>query len=92
MTNLRLSDFPELDLAALKQLAQSEASGDLPYPSVDATEIRALRSSLKLSQQEFAGIFPIGQFVIREWEIGTRKPDRTAAFLIQSLAQAIQSN
>jgi DNA-binding transcriptional regulator YiaG len=46
------------------------------------SQIRQIRTGLKLSQPEFADFLCIGAGTIRSWEQGSRTPNRTALRLL----------
>jgi putative transcriptional regulator len=49
--------------------------------------VRALRRSLKLTQEEFANRFGLPLGTIRDWEQGTHRPDRAAQVLLRVIAK-----
>jgi len=59
------------------------------YIDVSADEIRALRDQVSLSQGQLATFCGVGPFVVREWEIGTRRPDNKSAFLLCALKDSL---
>ncbi len=45
-----------------------------PVPAYTSTQIRALRTSLQLSQPVFAGVLNTSVSTVRSWEQGDKKP------------------
>ena len=71
-----LSD-PDAPLATKAQLARARR-----VPSV-----RALRTKLKLTQEEFAARFHLPIGTVRDWEQGAHRPDKAAQVLLTIIAQ-----
>jgi len=53
-----------------------------PPPELKPSEIRQIRTSLKISQPQFALILGTSTGCVRSWEQGIRKPQKTAARLL----------
>jgi putative transcriptional regulator len=49
--------------------------------------VRALRHSMKLTQEEFAERFGLPLGTIRDWEQGAHRPDRAAQILLTVIAR-----
>jgi putative transcriptional regulator len=49
--------------------------------------VRALRRSMKLSQEEFARRFGLPLGTVRDWEQGAHRPDRAAQVLLTVIAR-----
>jgi len=49
--------------------------------------VRALRQSMKLTQEQFAERFGLPLGTVRDWEQGAHRPDRAAQVLLTQLAQ-----
>ena len=71
-----LSD-PDAQPATKAQLARARR-----VPSV-----RALRTKLKLTQEEFAARFHLPLGTVRDWEQGAHRPDKAAQVLLTVIAQ-----
>jgi len=71
-----LSD-PDAPPATKAQLARAHR-----VPSV-----RALRTKLKLTQEEFAARFHLPIGTVRDWEQGAHRPDKAAQVLLTIIAQ-----
>ena len=52
---------------------------------VDATSIKALRSSLDLSQAKFAALLSVDLGTLRNWEQGRREPTGPAKALLRAI-------
>jgi len=50
-------------------------------------DVRAIRSALGMTQQEFAERFGFSTGTVRNWEQGHRQPDRAARVLLTVVAQ-----
>ena len=53
------------------------------HPASAATDVRAIRQRLGLSQDAFACRFGLGISTLRDWEQGRRRPDQTARSYLQ---------
>ena len=51
----------------------------LDVPTVD---VKALRSRLQMTQAEFASTFGFSLGAVRNWEQGTRRPEKAARILL----------
>ncbi|MEJ0078647.1 MAG: helix-turn-helix domain-containing protein [Alphaproteobacteria bacterium] len=49
--------------------------------------VRALRTKLKLTQQEFAARFHLPLGTVRDWEQGAHRPDKAAQVLLTIIAR-----
>jgi len=54
---------------------------------IEVPDVRAIRESLGLSQQEFARSYRIPLATLKGWEQGRRHPDRTVAAYLSVIAQ-----
>jgi len=52
-----------------------------------APNVRAVRQSLKLTQEEFAARFGLPLETVRDWEQGAHRPDRAAQVLLRVIAK-----
>jgi len=55
--------------------------------TVDRPDVRAIRRSLRMSQQEFARVYRIPLATLKDWEQGRRQPDGPAAAYLQVIAK-----
>lgn len=51
--------------------------------AVEATDVRALRTGLGLTQAEFAALFGVSVHTLRNWEQGRRAPEGPACALLK---------
>ncbi len=49
---------------------------------VPALDVRAIRNRMDLSQKAFAAMFGFSLSSVRNWEQGTRRPEKTAQILL----------
>ena len=49
--------------------------------------MRALRTMLKLTQQQFADRFHLPLGTVRDWELGAHRPDKAAQVLLTVIAR-----
>ena len=54
---------------------------------VEVTDVRAIRRSVGMSQQEFARAYRIPLATLKDWEQGRRQPDGPAAAYLQVIAK-----
>jgi len=77
-----MSKFGRDLIASLKQAA-AHAQGCKPrgmrVTVVEVPDVRALRRSLRMSQQRFAAAYRIPLATLKNWEQGRRVPDAPAA-------------
>ncbi|PWB28988.1 transcriptional regulator [Stenotrophomonas sp. SPM] len=57
-----------------RRLSSYEALCLEPVPDYSSAQIRALRTSLRLSQPVFAGVLNTSVSTVRSWEQGEKKP------------------
>ena len=73
--------FKELDAnlkEAVKVAKGTKAPGSV-YIVLKPAEIKAIRTSVGMSQSEFASTFRLSLDTLKGWEQGKRKPDAAAA-------------
>ena len=58
--------------------------------TVAAPDVRAIRRSLRMSQQAFAETYRIPLPTLKNWEQGRRHPDAPAAAYLQAIAKRPQ--
>lgn len=81
----------ELIEAAEEMLAHSRGEIRLPtyhYTIPEAVDVRGIRTSMHLTQKQFASFIGASVHAVRHWENGRRKPDGTA----RTLLCVLQSN
>jgi putative transcriptional regulator len=77
--------------AADAMLAHSRGELDLPeyhYTVPDEVDVKEIRTSMHLTQEQFAQYIGASVHAVRHWENGRRKPDGTA----RTLLCVLQSN
>jgi DNA-binding transcriptional regulator YiaG len=73
----RLADY---DTFRRKAMAENVAVQQIRLHAVD---VKALRSKLGVSQEDFAGRYGLDVATVRNWEQGRTKPELPAAVLLQ---------
>jgi putative transcriptional regulator len=66
-----------------RAFARGEDSEGFVVHVPDEVNVRAIRKRLALSRVEFANRFGFSPDAVKEWEIGRRKPDRSARVLLK---------
>ena len=66
--------------------ARGEASGIVAH-TVEVPDVRSIRRSLRMSQQQFAEAYHIPISTLRNWEQGRRNPDAPAAAYLRVIAR-----
>jgi putative transcriptional regulator len=66
--------------------AKGEASGVVTQ-AVEIPDVRLIRRSLRMSQQQFADAYHIPLPTLRNWEQGRRHPDAPAAAYLRVIAR-----
>jgi len=78
-------------IASLKEAIAWAGGEDIPVRltkvEAQATDIRALRKQLKLSQPAFAAKFGFPPATLRNWEQGRTRPDGPASVLLAVIAR-----
>ena len=72
------------EAAAIAEGRQPPARTHLP----GVPDVRALRRSLRMSQQRFAETYQIPLPTLKNWEQGRRAPDAPAAAYLRAIARA----
>lgn len=65
-----------------RRLSSYEALCLEPVPECSSAQIRALRTSLQLSQPVFAGVLNTSVSTLRSWEQGEKKPSGSSLKLL----------
>ena len=79
--------FKELD-ANLKEAVKVAKGTKAPrsvYVVLKPAEIKAIRTSVGMSQSEFASAFRLSLDTLKGWEQGKRKPDAAAANFLRMI-------
>jgi len=86
----KLSVFEQIKAGLEDSVAYSKGTLSLktselpvPPPAVTATDVRALRQSLHMSQAVFAATLNVSPKTIQSWEQGRREPSDAALRMIQ---------
>ena len=61
------------------RFAKSAKAKSTVYAVLSASDIKAIRASVKMSQATFARTFQLSLETLKGWEQGKRKPDAAAA-------------
>lgn len=75
-------DLHRAGLITKRRMAEFDALCLEPVPDYDAAAVRALREKLKLSQTVLAAAINTSASTVRSWEGGAKKPNGTAAKLL----------
>lgn len=101
------TDWSRFDAMTEEQRHQAALSDPDCPPATEAqlekakrtSEIKAIRRTLGLTQEEFAKCFELPLGSVRDWEQGSHKPDQAARVLLKVIAfdpqfvqSALQSN
>jgi putative transcriptional regulator len=83
-----MSEFGDELIESLKQAAEhargAKVSG-MRVTEVELPDVRAIRRSLGMSQDEFAAVFRIPLATLKNWEQGRRRPDAPAAAYLRAI-------
>jgi putative transcriptional regulator len=52
---------------------------------VDVPDVKAIRTALRMSQDEFAAVYRIPLATVKNWEQGRRQPDAPAAAYLRAI-------
>lgn len=83
-----MSKFGEELIASLKQAAEHARGGKVTgmrVRKIDLPDVKAIRQSLRMSQDEFASVFRIPLATLKNWEQGRRQPDAPAAAYLRAI-------
>jgi putative transcriptional regulator len=67
---------------ALRHAKGTEIDARTTVVEIPTIDVRALRSRLGLTQAEFAATYGFSVGAVRNWEQGTRRPERAARLLL----------
>ena len=68
---------------AIAYMEGNKAGSRTHVVPVEATDVRALRTGLGLTQAEFAALFGVSVHTLRNWEQGRRAPEGPACALLK---------
>jgi putative transcriptional regulator len=55
------------------------------FTKVELPDVKAIRRSLRMSQDEFAAVYRIPLATVKNWEQGRRRPDAPAAAYLRAI-------
>ena len=83
-----MGKFGEELIESLKQAAE-HAKGNkvrgMRVTKVELPDVKAIRRSLRMSQDEFAAVYRIPLATVKNWEQGRRQPDAPAAAYLRAI-------
>jgi putative transcriptional regulator len=83
-----MSKFGTELIASLKQAAEHARGGKVAgmrVTKVDLPDVKAIRRSLRMSQNEFAAVYRIPLATIKNWEQGRHHPDAPASAYLRAI-------
>jgi putative transcriptional regulator len=80
-------DLHELGFIDKRKMQKYSALCLSPIPAYDSAKIRALRTSLKLSQAVLAAVLNTSLSTVRQWEIGDKHPSGPSLKLLDLLSR-----
>lgn len=83
-----MSKFGEELIESLKRAAEHARGGKVAgmrSRKIELPDVRAIRQSLKMSQDEFASVYRIPLATLKNWEQGRRQPDAPAAAYLRAI-------
>jgi putative transcriptional regulator len=83
-----MSKFGDELIESLKQAAEHAKGGKvhgMRLTKVELPDVKAIRLSLEMSQDEFAAVFRIPLATLKNWEQGRRQPDAPAAAYLRAI-------
>jgi putative transcriptional regulator len=75
-------------IESLKQAAEHARGGKvhgMRLTKVDVPDVKAIRTALRMSQDEFAAVYRIPLATVKNWEQGRRQPDAPAAAYLRAI-------
>lgn len=83
-----MGKFGEELIESLRQAAE-HAKGNkvrgMRFTKVELPDVKAIRQSLRMSQDEFAAVYRIPLATVKNWEQGRRQPDAPAAAYLRAI-------
>jgi putative transcriptional regulator len=83
-----MSKFGQELIESLRQAAEHGRGGKVPgmrITKVEASDVKAIRRSLRMSQDEFSAVYRIPLATLKNWEQGRRQPDAPAAAYLRAI-------
>ena len=83
-----MSKFGRELIESLKQAAEHARSGKVAgmrISKVELPDVKAIRRSLHMSQDEFSTVYRIPLATLKNWEQGRRQPDAPAAAYLRAI-------
>lgn len=83
-----MGKFGEELIESLRQAAEHARGGKPPgvrLTTVELPDVKAIRRSLGMSQDEFAAVFRIPLATLKNWEQGRRQPGAPAAAYLRAI-------
>lgn len=77
----------ELIKSLSEAVAHAQRKGHARVHVVKVPDVRAIRTHLRMSQQEFAQAYRIPLATLKNWEQGRRQPDAPAAAYLHAIAR-----
>ncbi len=62
-------------------------TGKAVVHNLDAIDVKAIRTSISMTQEQFAAAFGMSVATLRHWERGDRKPSGTAMVLLNLVSK-----
>lgn len=66
-----------------RAFARGEETDGFVVHVPEEVDVRAIRSNLKLTREEFAARFGFAKGAVKDWEQGRRQPERSARILLR---------
>ncbi len=83
-----MGKFGEELIVSLKQAAEHARGGKvrgMRVGKVELPDVKAIRRTLRMSQDEFAAVYRIPLATVKNWEQGRRQPDAPAAAYLRAI-------
>ena len=85
-----MSKFGQELIEGLKEAAEHARGGKVPgmrTRKIELPDVKAIRRSLRMSQDEFSAVYRIPLATLKNWEQGRRQPDAPAAAYLHVIAR-----
>jgi putative transcriptional regulator len=83
-----MSKFGKELIASLEQAAEHARGGKVAgarITKIELPDVKAIRRSLGMSQDQFAAVYRIPLATLKNWEQGRRQPDAPAAAYLRAI-------
>ena len=83
-----MSKFGQELIEGLKEAAEHARGGEVPgmrTRKIESPDVKAIRRSLRMSQDEFSAVYRIPLATLKNWEQGRRQPDAPAAAYLRAI-------